>query len=345
MFAQPAPPDPMIGLPAGDDLPEAGPVAENPQVRQFVDDYRFQRLGRRQDQTPRERQAPRTRAATPSGPGVPYRDRRRRYRQSSGVAFDLTMDGGTSPLAEPGLEDLPKASPLGGRQPHHELVAFLAALARDGGAAMGWALHDPKAVGLAVVPDNASIAERADLRDLPTLPSLAVQMTAQPILASGHERGRDLLGPISIASRPGRHGHQGPQPWIGRQTKQLRPRRSADGAVKGSTGEAKSRSPLGCCCRHTHSVAPVRSRNLGRHGRVTTFATTSSNTRSDEGPRRGGRGRDDEGKRGQGKQGSGSDAGPFACPARNPAWTGASSGSQPARDLGIGSSPPTTLSW
>ena len=45
MFAQPAPPEPVIGPPVRDNLPEFGSVAEDAQVRQFVNYDRLERLG------------------------------------------------------------------------------------------------------------------------------------------------------------------------------------------------------------------------------------------------------------------------------------------------------------
>jgi hypothetical protein len=52
VLAQPAPPAAVVRSPGGDDIPEARPVTEDAEMRQLVDDDRFQRFRRREDQAP-----------------------------------------------------------------------------------------------------------------------------------------------------------------------------------------------------------------------------------------------------------------------------------------------------
>ena len=91
-----------------------GCVPEHPQVAQLVGGDGVERLGRREDQAPAERQVPRPRAAAPAAGRVADRDPGRLHAQRGSVALDRLVDGGAGAGAEPGLEDRRRAA---GRAP------------------------------------------------------------------------------------------------------------------------------------------------------------------------------------------------------------------------------------
>ncbi len=237
VVAQPAPPEPVIGPPAGHDLPEARAVAEDAKMGQLVDDHGLERLGRRQDETPREGEAPRSGAAAPASPGIADRDRGRGYGQRRRVAFDLAIDRDAGSLAQPRLEDRGQAPSLRLAQTHDQLVAGVATFAAHGRAAPLGTGHHPKTVGLAAEPEEAAVAEGTQRRQLLALARLPLELPAEPRLAVRHERLRQPLGLTSVSGRPGGHGHDGRVSGIDRQSEVPRPRRSPKRAFEAAIGK------------------------------------------------------------------------------------------------------------
>ena len=112
VVVQPATPDLVIRPARGDDCPEPRAVTEDAQVCELVDDDRLERLGRREDEPPRERQSVLPRGTPPARPLVADRDRGRADTERRSVAADLTFDRDARPWLEPRLEDRSDRSPV-----------------------------------------------------------------------------------------------------------------------------------------------------------------------------------------------------------------------------------------
>src|SRR2546426_3917179 len=164
MDSQPASPDEMVGAAAGNDGPEARPVTEDPEMGQLVDDDRFERFRRRQDEPPREAQPALTRRASPAAALVADRHGGRGDVERGSVAGDLTLheDAGTVP--EPRLEDCGHWTAIRVGQPDDELVAIGSAFtgdagsagrARGGGGGGGGGIGPPRGVGPLAPPPPA----------------------------------------------------------------------------------------------------------------------------------------------------------------------------------------------
>ena len=95
----------VVGSPRRDDGPEARAVTEHPQVGQLVDHDRLERLGRGEDQPPREGQAALARGAPPARPLVADRDRGGLTPSAAAWRAISRVDGGARSRLEPGLED------------------------------------------------------------------------------------------------------------------------------------------------------------------------------------------------------------------------------------------------
>jgi hypothetical protein len=102
-------------------------VPEHAQVRELVDDDRVERLGRRQHQPPREREAAGARGASPAGALVPDRDPGSLHAEGRRVAGDCALDGVAGAPAQPRLEHVADGPAVRGRQANHELVLGVAA--------------------------------------------------------------------------------------------------------------------------------------------------------------------------------------------------------------------------
>jgi hypothetical protein len=117
---EPVPPRDVVGSAGRDDRPEAGAVAEHPQVRELVDHDRLERLGRGQHQAPREGQPPGPGRAPPPRPRVAQRDRRGLDADRRRVLRDLRFDVGPRLRAEPGLEHRRDRAAVGWRDAHDQ---------------------------------------------------------------------------------------------------------------------------------------------------------------------------------------------------------------------------------
>ena len=114
VVAQPAAPDLVVGSARGDHRPEPRAVAEHPQVRELVDDDRLERLGRGEDEPPREGEPALPRGAPPARALVADADRGRGDAERRGVTPDLALDRGPGARLEPRLEDGRGRAPVRG---------------------------------------------------------------------------------------------------------------------------------------------------------------------------------------------------------------------------------------
>src|SRR5258706_13447675 len=85
MDPQPASPDEMVRPATRDDRPEARAVTEDPEMGELVDDDRFERFRRRQDQAPEEAQPTLSGGPAPTAALVADRDRVRGPVERGGV--------------------------------------------------------------------------------------------------------------------------------------------------------------------------------------------------------------------------------------------------------------------
>ena len=258
MFAQPAPPEPMVGPPARDYLPESGPVAKHAQMGQLVDNDGLQRLRGCEHQPPRKGQTPRPRATPPTSTRVADGDRGGGHCKRSRVSVDLAVDRSAGANPQPCLQDGRQLPPLTGAQAHDKLVAFVATLATDCGSATDrLSGHDPETVRLSAEPEHAAVAGGPQRRELRVLAGLPVEVPPQPRLAFGRKRLRQTLSLSPAASGPRRNRHDGHVPGIDGQADETGTGRSTDGAFEPPRRQPQRRSPFGRR-RHGRSVAPDR---------------------------------------------------------------------------------------
>ena len=134
MVMQPAAPDLVIRPARCHHSPEPRAVTEDAQVCELVDDDRLERLGRREDEPPRERQPALPRGTPPARPLVADRDRGRADTERRSMAADLAFDRGARPRLEPRLEDRSDRSPVRRGDVDDDLVLLGAADPLDGRA-------------------------------------------------------------------------------------------------------------------------------------------------------------------------------------------------------------------
>jgi hypothetical protein len=181
-------------------------------MRKLVDDDGFERLRRREDQSPAEHQAALPGRASPAAPRVAKADRTSGNVEGGPVARDLGVDRDPGTLAEPRLEDAIDPIAVTAEERHVELISHLIADAGHCRAAAA-RMHDPKAVHLPSKADRGTVGQPAARRKLGSLTRLAVEVAADPGVAAAKELVDHLLGMSPAAA--GRHWHRDDEPGVG----------------------------------------------------------------------------------------------------------------------------------
>ena len=202
MVVEPATPDTVIRPARRDEGPELRAVPEYPQVGQLVNHDGVERLGRRQEQPPRERQATAPRSTAPARSRVAQGHRPGLDAQGLRMRHDRGRDRAARPLTQPALEDRGIGAPIRRDAMDHKLVGEGDNVGSPG-ARHG--RHDANAMEPATERDHAAVRGAATASKLCDEGSLTIEVTAQPWLALGEER--DCVLPAISPTGPGRHGH------------------------------------------------------------------------------------------------------------------------------------------
>ena len=104
VVVQPPPPGPVIGPPGRDERPERGSVPEHAQMRELVDDHGLERLGRGEDEPPRQRHPAALRGTPPAGARV-TEVMRRGLTPRAGACPATASSIAVGEVAKPRLDD------------------------------------------------------------------------------------------------------------------------------------------------------------------------------------------------------------------------------------------------
>jgi hypothetical protein len=189
MIPKPPAPRRMIRSAGGDDGPEPRAMSEHPKVRELVDDHRFERLGRREDQPPGEGEATLFRRTPPSAPLVADADRGRNDVEARRMTTDLTLDLAARPRLEPRLQHGRSRSQVRRRQPYDDLVLVFAAHTLDTGApTTGLRRLESKSVETTTEPDLRPVPQTASGSQHRPLARVPIKVAAEPRLTLDEER-------------------------------------------------------------------------------------------------------------------------------------------------------------
>ena len=188
------------------------------------------------------------------------------------VAGDRRIEGRAGAHAEPGLEDRGRRAPVAGDPLDEQLVAVVAADARDARRARcrGGAATTRTRCGLAAVRDQRGRRPgRARSSRRARVAVLAGEVAADPGLALGEERLDERLGPAPSRGAPRRDASR-PRRAPGGSSPAGGGRAASGGACSGRSppgrrATARSRSSAaGRCGGHAVAHAPRRRRRPGR---------------------------------------------------------------------------------
>lgn len=184
MLAKPTPPAHVVGNARRHDRPEAGAMAEDSKVRELMDDDGLERLGRRQDEAPREHQSAFLRGAPPPTPRIAQGDDCWLHPKGCSVAIELAADDLIRAFTEPVTQDLVERSAVARRRQDDQLVAVVIAAAGHAGPALtDRCATESQPVELAPVANEPTIDEAATPLQLLANALLALEVAAQPRLA------------------------------------------------------------------------------------------------------------------------------------------------------------------
>ncbi len=145
-----------------DHVPEARPVPEYSQVGELVDHDRLERLGRREDQPPREGQRALPRGTPPSGSGIAEGDPRRLDTKGGRVLCHGPINRRGRPFAQPRSKHLAGCAPVARGQDDMDLVPLIRSVARDARAPRPGGCHrDPESMHLAEIAELRAVGHAA----------------------------------------------------------------------------------------------------------------------------------------------------------------------------------------
>ena len=209
-----------------------------------MDDDRLERFGWSQDEPPRERQPPLPRGAPPARPLIPDRDRRRADRERRRVSGDSRSIAARAR----GLSHASRTAASGRRSAGATWTMISSSSAPPTRSTRrspraGPPRPPPEADGVAAETDDRPVSQAATRVEHRPVAGLPLEMSAQPRLALGEER-----GDVALRDRPSRAGrppgwsppHLGP----GGSRPAARASAATAGACTGSRRRPASRRPL-----------------------------------------------------------------------------------------------------